>query len=169
MAMLAPASWADIGEGHLAYPVPEVVESQDLPSISPEAQEHFGKSALIDVLLVKNSPSDKFGMVFKHDSIDKMPAEFELQVLTMIGCKQNSSLRVNTVKPGGGAARHNWKMASFGEESPLFYQQIIPGDQILAVNDLLLGVDMDRELKTRDRVRLLIFRPSPHAGMLCNS
>jgi len=95
-------------EVSLADP-PKEVET-DYNSVNPvESPWDF------QVVLERESPEDKFGMTYIMD-------------------RDSQHLVVQTVKPTGVCARHNWEMRQFPGAGLLHQRQVVPRDEITVVN-----------------------------------
>mmetsp|Transcript_20955 Transcript_20955/g.66121 ORF Transcript_20955/g.66121 Transcript_20955/m.66121 type:complete len:216 (-) Transcript_20955:105-752(-) len=122
-------------EVKIAEPPGEIPVAE--PPVAPVSHPlHF------QVVLTRPTTQEKFGITYRVVSDGA----------------ESSRLAVQTVKPTGICARHNWEMRHFPHETSLHHQQVMLNDEILVVNGKRDPNDMKTELMNALVVHLHVKR-----------
>mmetsp|Transcript_57672 Transcript_57672/g.159517 ORF Transcript_57672/g.159517 Transcript_57672/m.159517 type:complete len:157 (+) Transcript_57672:49-519(+) len=127
--------------GHLKYLTKETKLTAPPAEIPPvEVPVRFVETTWeFQVVLERQTTEDKFGITYRI-------------------APDQTSLLVQTVKPSGICAKHNWEMQHFPVESQLHQQQVVVNDIITVVNGQNQPDAMKQELINSLEVHLHVRR-----------
>ena len=140
--LLAMDPWSQLQAAQKVLEIPvtippppeEVVMPVHLPSVAS-----LDRPWEFHIVLSRVNTDAKFGIRYQVDN-------------------SSNHLVIQTVKPNGVCAQHNWEMCHFPTESQLFQSQVGPADEILMVNGQTDPPMMKQELFDKLTVHLRLVR-----------